>query len=279
MYINFVSVQAGLEAVIEGYIGVFTMLENIRKYVRSLEKEAIPQLSVNCVIFGFHDKKLLVVVNKIAIEGMDLVVLPGGYVGQREDLTAAVERIVKESTGLEKILLRQFAVFGDAARSFGNEIAYTRLKSAEDRQLYEWVSKRFISICYLALVDFNKIELKPTQFLEAAQWFPADKARSLSLDHSDIVKSARESLLKELPYSPVVSNLLPSKFTLPQLHALLEAILGRTVDRPNFRRKILKTDMIVKVGKDSSGKRRPADLYTFRHGKRTSLIDEYKLGF
>jgi len=255
------------------------MLEKIRQFVRTLEKDSIPQLSVNCVIFGFHEKKLQVVVNKVAIGDDSLTVVPGGFVRQTEDLTAAVERIVKESTGLEKILFKQFAVFGDAARSFGHEKAYEKVMTGDDTQLLAWLSKRFVSICYLALVDFNKIELKPTQFLESAQWFPVEKARTLSLDHSDIVRSARETLLKELPYSPIAANLLPSKFTLPQLQALVEAILGREIDRPNFRRKILMTDMIVKVGKDNSGKRRPADLYTFRYGRKTSLIEEFRLGF
>jgi 8-oxo-dGTP diphosphatase len=208
------------------------------------------------------------------------VVLPGGYVRQTEHLIDAVERIVKESTGLEKILFKQFAVFGDANRSFENEFAsFGKPQSKAHRKAYQWISKRFISICYLALVDFNKIDLKPTQFLEAAHWLPVEKTKTLALDHSDIVKSARESLLKELPYSPIASNLLPSKFTLPELHALIEAILGRSIDRPNFRRKVLKSDMIVKVGKDDSGPARPADLYTFKFGKKTSIIDEYKFGF
>jgi 8-oxo-dGTP diphosphatase len=86
-------------------------------------------------------------------------------------------------------------------------------------------------------------------------------------------------LLKELPHSPVASNLLPAKFTLPDLHALVEAILGRSIDRPNFRRKILKSDMLTKVGQDTSNKRRPADLYRFKYGKKTSLTEEYKFGF
>jgi hypothetical protein len=244
------------------------MIDKIKEYLKSLEIEAIPQLSINCVIFGFHEKTLKVVVNRIAIQGMNITVLPGGYVGQKEDLTDAVERIVKESTGLEKMLFKQFAVFGDAARSFGKEF---NASNSRDQQILDWVSKRFISVCYLALVDFNKIELKPTQFLEAAQWLPVDKTKTLSMDHNDIVKSARETLIKELPYSPVASNLLPSKFTLPDLQALVEAIIGRRIDRPNFRRKTLASEMLVKVGQDKSGKRRPADVYTFRHGKKTSL--------
>lgn len=256
------------------------MRERILKYIKSLEKEAIPQLSVNCVIFGFHEKSLNVIVNKITMDDSTIVVLPGGYISQSENLTDAVQRIVKESTGLEKILFKQFAVFGDASRSFGSEFKKLRKSVfSVDADAANWFSKRFISICYMALVDYNKIELKPTQFLEAAQWLPVDKAKTLAMDHRDIVESARESLLKELPYTPIASNLLPAKFTLPDLHALVESIMGRPVDRPNFRRKILSSGMIVKVGQDKSGKRRPADLYAFKHGKKTSLIDEYKFGF
>lgn len=256
------------------------MIEKIKKYIRFLEKEAIPQLSLNCVIFGFHDKKLKVIVNKLNLGEASILVLPGGYIAQDEDLTDAVERIVRESTGLERILFKQFEVFGEASRSFGKEFpAVLNTLSDPDKRILNWVSKRFITVCYLALVDFNKIELKPTQFLETAQWLEVDQAKVLAMDHSRIVKSARETLLKELPHSPVASNLLPSKFTLPDLQALIEAIIGKPLDRPNFRRKILKSDMITKVGQDTSGKRRPADLYSFKYGKKTGLTDEYKFGF
>ena len=254
------------------------MREKISEYVKSLEKEAIPQLSINCVIFGFHEKTLKVVVNRVPLGDKILVVLPGGFINQREDLTEAVERIVKESTGLQKILFKQFAVFGDASRSFGKEFL-PFADEFEDKRAFDWFSNRFLTICYLALVDFNKIELNPTQFMETAEWLPLDKIKILAMDHANIVKSARETLLKELPYSPIASNLLPPKFTLPELHALVEAILGREIDRPNFRRKVLATNLVVKIGQDASGKRRPADLYTFKHGKRTNLNDEYKFGF
>ena len=260
--------------------GIPDMFDRIKNYIRSLEKQAIPQLSINCVIFGFHEKSLYVIVNKIDIKGATMLVLPGGYVGQSEDLTEAVERIVRESTGLEKMLFQQFAVFGDASRSFGKEFQAIRKSLTKDeKETFAWFSKRFISVCYLALVDFSKIQLKPTQFLETAQWLPVDKTKVLAMDHHDIVKSARDSLIKELPYSPIASNLLPAKFTLPELHALVEGILGREIDRPNFRRKILKLDVLAKVGQDDSGKHRPADLYTFKNGKKTSLTDEFKFGF
>jgi hypothetical protein len=256
------------------------MVEKIRKYFKSVEKEVIPQLSINCVIFGFHEKKLHVIVNRIPLGRTTLVVLPGGYIGQKEDLTVAVERIVRESTGLQKILFKQFAVFGDASRSFGEELSVLAdLFPDDDKQAMKWLSQRFLTICYLALVDFDKIELKPTQFMETAEWLPVEKRKILAMDHGEILRNAMDSLLKELPYSPIASNLLPSKFTLPELHALVQAILGREIDRPNFRRKILGSELLVKVGQDTSGKRRPADLYSFRHGKKTNLNDDYKFGF
>lgn len=256
------------------------MVKKVREYLKNLETNAISQLSVNCVIFGFHEKTLHVIVNHVTVGEKTITVLPGGYVHQQENLIASVQRIVKESTGLEKILFKQFAVFGNADRSFAKDFSvFWETESDTDLDLFNWFSNRFVSICYLALVDFTKIKLKPTQFLETAHWLPVNKSKVLAMDHSDIVKSARESLLKEFPYTPIASNLLPSKFTLPELQALVESILGREVDRPNFRRKILNTDMIKKVGQDNSNKRRPADLYAFKHGKKTSLIDEYKFGF
>jgi len=115
--------------------------------------------------------------------------------------------------------------------------------------------------------------------LSSAQWFPLDQAGKLAMDHGDILQSARKFLLKELPYTPIVSNLLPTQFTLPDLQSLMEAILSRRFDRPNFRRKILGTGMLEKVGVDNSGKRRPADIYRFKYGRNTSLMDEFKFGF
>ena len=96
------------------------------------------------MIFGFHEKTLKVIVNRIPLAISTMFVLPGGYIKQTEDLTDAVERIVKESTGLEKILFKQFAVFGDASRSFGSEIVYKKWSTNEDKKIFDWISKRFI---------------------------------------------------------------------------------------------------------------------------------------
>lgn len=245
------------------------MEERIKRYLTQVRKEAIPQLSINCVIFGFHEKQLKVIVNKIAIGPGSICVLPGGYIRQDEDISVAVKRIVRESTGLEKILFRQFEVFGAASRSFRSEfeLFFRGTSGRVDKKTLDWWTRRFVTICYLALVDFNKIKLRPTHFMDAAEWLSVSESETLSLDHDEIVNAARAALAKELPHLPVGANLLPAKFTLPELHALYEAISGQSVDRANFRRKILNSNMIIKVGQDDSGKRRPADLYRFKSEK------------
>lgn len=256
------------------------MIQHLREYFTSLEKDAIPQISINIVILGFHENTLQLIVNKVSFGRKDLLVLPGGYIFQNEDLEEAVKRIVRDSTGLENILLKQFAVFGNADRSFGKEFA-AALDIQEDSSELDlsWFSRRFLSICFLALVDYQKITLHPTQFFDKAEWLPIQKADDLSIDHAEIVQHARETLLKELPYSPIESNLLPPKFTLPELHKLFQAILGRTINRPNFRRKMLQSGLLSKVGKDGSGKGRPADLYMFKNGRETNFNNSFKYGF
>ncbi|MDW3195348.1 MAG: NUDIX domain-containing protein [Cytophagales bacterium] len=254
------------------------MIEKLKEHFKSIPKDAIPQLSVNCVIFGFKDKQLQVIVNEIEVESEKITVLPGGFIKQSEDLTETVERVVLESTGLSDILFRQFAVFGKADRSFAAEFNKASWLEQE-KELIEWVSGRFISICYLALVDASNIDLKPTQFLEAASWLPVNSGEILAMDHSEILDNARDYLIRSLPHEPIESNLLTHEFTLPELHALVEAILNRSIDRPNFRRKILKSDRIEKVGVDATGKRRPADLYRFKEGNNTNVIQAFRLGF
>lgn len=252
------------------------MKENSSQYLRLLELDIIPQLSLNCVIFGFHAKKLRVVVNKVSFGDNKLVVLPGGYIQQDEDLEAAVESTIKESTGWADVLFKQFDVFGRVSRSFESDFSKgAGLAPA----VLKWFSKRFVSICYLALVDYQQSELQPSLFFESAEWLPIDQADTLSMDHAEILSSALNRLAQEMPYTPIAANLLPTQFTLPDLLALVEAILERKIDRPNFRRKILRTGMLIKVGVDNSGKGRPADLYEFKYGKNTSLIDDIKLGF
>lgn len=256
------------------------MQEDIRKYIGILEKNSIPQVSLNCVIMGFFERTLQIVVNQIGAGETMLTLLPGGYVKQEEDLTEAVERTVKESTGLENMLFRQFAVFGKASRSFAKEIAEKAgPQIGIDPSLLDWFSRRFIGLCYIALVDYQSIDLKPTEFFESACWLPVEQAHMLSMDHGEIFNSAREFLVKELPYTPILSNLLPGHFILPDLLTLVESILKRKIDRPNFRRKILSMGMLEKVGVDNSGKGRPADIYKFKYGRETFLTDEFKFGF
>jgi hypothetical protein len=135
------------------------MDKKIREYLKNVEKEVIPQISINCVILGFQEKKLKVIVNPRSAWKVHDRRTSGGFIKQTEDLTDAVERIVAEGTGLRKILFKQFAVFGDASRSFGTEFSELA-EQIEDKRALKWFSNRFLSICYLALVDFKHDRIK-----------------------------------------------------------------------------------------------------------------------
>ena len=141
------------------------MTDKIRKYTIPLEQENIPQLSINCVIFGYSKKTLQFVVNEIASKDKAILLLPGGYVRQSEDVSDAVNRMIKETTGLDNILFKQFAVFGKTSRSFLNEIPELEPITRDlEPSVKVWLNSRFVSLCYFALVDFNEIELGATLF-------------------------------------------------------------------------------------------------------------------
>jgi 8-oxo-dGTP diphosphatase len=239
----------------------------------------VAQVSVDCVIFTFHEGRLKVAAHKVY--GLDDWILPGGYILQQENLDDAAARILSERTGLrDGIYLRQFHTFGQADRSFGRQFKSVAKKIGirADDTIIKWISQRFITVGYVALVGFEKARLTPGGISEECTWMNVDKAGTLSLDHPGIVQQARNFLIRDLANNHAVNTLLPSRFTLSELHQLYEQLLGRSIDRPNFRRKILSSEVIVKVGKQQNAPGRPADVYRFRKTKKT-VTERTRLGF
>lgn len=242
------------------------------------EENYLPHISINCVIIGFSEGTLQVIVNDVVLDRKRITVLPGGYLGKSEDLDHAVERMVRESTGLKDIPVQLFAIFGNANRSFASELQ--KLTGQTEKQIAQaWFAQRFISVGYLALVDHRKIRLHPNPMYQSARWIPLAKANSIAMDHKQMVVQAREALIRDLPHAPIAVRLLPEEFTLPELQILTEAILGRKVDRANFRRKILASESLLRVGSRQIGRGRPADVYRFRRGHQNALDPSVGLGF
>lgn len=222
---------------------------------RSIEswKEYIPTLSVDCVVFSFKDTSLQVLT--IKMKDQDSWGLPGGYVRKEENVDDAAVRILRDRTGTENIYLQQFYTFGNLNRSEGV------FKDYDDNL---WNKQRFVSIGYYALTESKNVNLLIDTISSACEWQSIDDLPPFMMDHRTILDKALLTLREQLNNHPIGYNLLPEKFTMPELQKLYEAILGKKLNRGNFYRKILKYDILTKLDESRKGGAHKApDLYRF----------------
>lgn len=213
----------------------------------------LPHLSIDCVVFGFHDATLKVLVTKI--KDQNLLALPGGYVQKTENIHEAANRILYDRTGAENIFLQQFKVFGDLNRSEG---------FFEEYPDSLWNKQRFISIGFYALVDYSKVTLVVDEISDTCEWKSIDELSDFMMDHKSIFDKALLTLRKQLNHKPIGYSLLPEKFTMPELQKLYEIILCKKLNRGNFYRKILRYDILEKLDESRKGGAHKApDLYKF----------------
>ncbi|MGB5007306.1 MAG: NUDIX domain-containing protein [Ferruginibacter sp.] len=222
----------------------------------------LPALSVDCVIFGFHENQLKVLLLKH--RHRDMWALPGGFIGKNEPTDAAAYRVLKERTGLNEIFLQQFQVFGDPDRSQKEfhlqDLKKDGIKVNED----SWILQRFVTIGYYALVEFTKASPPSDWINEKSLWWDINDLPALILDHRKIFDQALATLRQQLNYQPIGYNLLPEKFTMPELQKLYETILAKTLDRRNFQRKILGYGILKRLKERKKGVPHKAPyLYSF----------------
>lgn len=226
-----------------------------------------PCISIDSVIFGFHDNSLSILLLKL--KNVDVWTLPGGFVKKDENLDAAASRVLRERTGLNSIFLHQFKAFGNTERvpdGHANWVVDNKILSPE---WLDWIKMRFVTIGYYALVEYSKVEKpKPDHSSESCSWFPITELPNLMIDHLDILTHAYEELKRNLNQQPIGLNLLPDKFTMPELRTLYETILGKPLDRRNFQRKMLNFDILIKTNERRKGGSHKAPiLYRFDHEK------------
>ena len=215
----------------------------------------VPHISVDTVIFGFNGDQLKVLLLKMKFNQQWF--LPGGYMKKEENLESAAIRILRERTQLDKIFLQEFAVFSELNRS---EEAFKDFP--EDL----WHKKRFISVGYYALVNHKDVSPIGDELSESCDWIILDELESqnITMDHKQIIEKALNTLREQISYKPIGLNLLPEKFTLSELQKLYEAILGRTLNRGNFYRKIKNIGILKKLDeKRKGGAHKAPDLYIF----------------
>ncbi|HMU45034.1 MAG TPA: NUDIX domain-containing protein [Chitinophagaceae bacterium] len=222
----------------------------------------LPSLSVDCVILGFHDNQLKVLLLKH--RHLNIWGLPGGFIYKDEPADIAADRVLKERTGLNKIFLQQFHVFAEPDR-YNKEFHLNDLKKdGIDVSTDHWILQRFVTIGYYALVEYSKVSPAPDTLSEKCMWWEIHKTPALMLDHKRILDKALEVLRMQLNFQPIGFNLLPEKFTMPELQKLYETILDKKLDRRNFQRKILGFQILRRLAETKKGVAHKAPyLYSF----------------
>lgn len=221
-----------------------------------------PGLSVDCVIFGFHENELKVLLLKM--KHATHWALPGGFVEREEHVDKAASRVLENRTGLKDIFLQQFYLFGDPNRH-DHELDLKLFKqSGRDPVREHWFLQRFVTVGYYALIEFSKASPRPDYISDACEWKGIDELPKMILDHRQILDRAHETLRFQINYQPIGYNLLPKKFTMPELQSLYETILGKKLDRRNFQRKMLAYGILKDLGERRKGGAHKAPyLYSF----------------
>lgn len=230
----------------------------------------IRQLSIDCVIFGYKDGKLHVLLPKLALP-KPYYGLPGGFIHQAEGIDDAAYRILSHRTGLTDLYLEQFRVFGAGDRSNDALVREVLASTAEVpeasdfiRANREWLSHRFISIGYYALVDMRRVKLAKTDIDESVNWYPLTELPRLILDHQEMVDAALLTLRRDLDERLIAFYLLPEKFTMKELRLLYESVYDRPFARNNFQKKILDLNVLERLEKKFTGaSNRAPFLYRF----------------
>jgi ADP-ribose pyrophosphatase YjhB (NUDIX family) len=204
-------------------------------------------LSVDCIIFGFDNSKLKVLIGRRQMDpGRGEWSLYGGFVAASESIEECAARTLFELTGLRNLYMRQVGAFGQVDRDPG---------------------ERVISIAYYALInvkDYDEKQLKE----HGVEWVDIQALPQLYSDHNEMIRKALKLMRQKLRTEPVGFRLLPSLFTLTQLQRLYEAVTGEEIDKRNFRKRIKDMDFIEKTELiDKTGSKRGAFLYRFN--KRT----------
>jgi 8-oxo-dGTP diphosphatase len=226
--------------------------------------QSIPQLSVDCVILCFHDNELKILLSKFT--NLDLWGLQGGYVGQNEDVDVAAKRILAERAHVKDIFLKQFHVFGEADRPTSDSLKELFKDTAYNIDELPVFKQRFVSIGYYSLVNFLKVTPTIGLFSDQCAWFNiSNLPQNMAFDHAAIIKKALETLRNSLDYQRVGFNLMPETFTMNELQKLYETILGQTLSRNNFQRKILDMNILERLEKKFDGGAHKAPyLYRFK---------------
>lgn len=210
-------------------------------------------MALDCIIFGFDRGELKLLIHKRRFDpAKGQWSLFGGFLKPDESLEDAAGRILQELTGLEQVYMEQLQSYGEINRD---------------------PAGRVISVAYYALIPVHKYSAAYSRQY-GATWVSVKERPGLIMDHDQMVEKGLMRLQRRASTEPIGFELLPQKFTFPQLQALYEAIFRSKLDKRNFRKKILSMDVLLKLEeKDKSNSRKGAYLYRFDKRKYKKLLD------
>jgi len=240
----------------------------------------LKNISVDCVIFGFQNNKLKVLLWQAEPELLENFLtseeeykqikilfeknpalgsdnywgLIGTHLPMEEDLDGYAKKILQTTTGLDDVYLKQVKTFGSPAR-----VPHYRV----------------LTVAYYSLINPDYHDLKLSPLAKSVKWFDIDDIPNVIFDVKEIINAALKKLREEAQYHPVGFHLLPEKFTLTQLQSLYEVILGEKLDTRNFRKKIQNMNLLIDTQeKQKNVAHRAAKLYTFDIDVYHKLVEE-----
>lgn len=238
---------------------------------QNISKEILyPHVSVDCVLLGIIDDKLCVLLAELTRDNKEKgFKLPGSLIYEAEDLDQAAYRILKESTGLTRIPLKQFKSFGDPSRT----------KNEDDVHWLENSSKlkvgRIVTVAYLALCKVRK-RTNINERYNTAHWLPVEELPRLLFDHEDIIKAAIQEIRTLVDIEPkIVFDYLPSRFTATELRRTYEIIYDKKLDVRNFHKKMNSLGYIIATDEMEEGvPHRSARFYRFDKTKYKKIYSK-----
>ncbi len=216
---------------------------------------ARPALTVDIVVFALDEEDLKVMLIQRDLEPFaGRWALPGGFVRVEETLDEAARRELKEETGLRNIFLEQLYTFGQVKRD---------------------PRERVVTVAYYALVNLEGHQVQASTDARNAAWFAMNDLPKLAFDHEHILATAWQRLRGKVRYQPIGFELLPEKFPLRRLQSLYEIILDRSLDKRNFRKKILSMDILIELDEiEKDVAHRAARLYRFDKKKYDQKLEQ-----
>lgn len=247
----------------------------IKDFIIDGTSNYLRNVSIDNVIFGYHEKELKVLLQKP--QDMSKWHLQGGYIKRSESIFEAAKRIAREQTGLEDLFLKQFKAFGTPQRTKDPYFTPQLLSRITGQKIEEdhWLFDYFVTIGFYTLTEYSRVKPVSGFYMDECQWWDIHDLPPLLFDHELVIDEALKALRMRCYNYPIGLELLPEKFTLPEFRVLYETILEERLDSRNFEKKLKRIGIIKRLNeKKDIGPHRAPYLYTFNKELYLKALDE-----